>query len=110
MRWCSHGPPLPSGRRLKRKGSRVTIRSVAIGLVLLKLAVGTSAQSVPSISANDNRKPAGTTTNGVFTLNLVAERGQWRPEGPKGRTLPVYAFREETGSLLIPGPLVRVTA
>jgi FtsP/CotA-like multicopper oxidase with cupredoxin domain len=46
---------------------------------------------------------------GVLTLNLVAERGQWQPEGPDGRTLSVYAFREETGSLLIPGPLLRVS-
>ena len=88
----------------------MTIRFVGIGFMLLILPAVASAQSGLPISVNDNRRPAGTLTTGVLTLNLVAERGQWQPEGPKGQTLPVYAFREETGSLLIPGPLVRVTA
>lgn len=87
----------------------MTIRSAAIALMLLTLTAASSAQSVASISANDNRKPAGTIANGVLTLNLVAERGEWRPQGPNGQTLTVYAFREETGSLFIPGPLLRVT-
>ena len=88
----------------------MTIRFVGIGFMLLILPAVASAQSGLPISVNDNRRPAGTLTTGVLILNLVAERGQWQPEGPKGQTLPVYAFREETGSLLIPGPLVRVTA
>jgi hypothetical protein len=71
-----------------------------------------ASSPVGSVEAVDFRerqsKAAGTITNGVLTLNFVAERGQWQPEGPNGRTLSVYAFREENGSLLIPGPLVRV--
>jgi FtsP/CotA-like multicopper oxidase with cupredoxin domain len=60
------------------------------------------------IQANDNRKPAGTLADRVLTLRLVAEQADWQPEGPSGRTLTVQAFREETGQLSIPSPLVRV--
>jgi FtsP/CotA-like multicopper oxidase with cupredoxin domain len=62
------------------------------------------------ILTNDNRRPAGAFANGVVTLRLVAEEGIWQPEGPKGRTLRVQAFREESGALSIPGPLIRVPA
>jgi FtsP/CotA-like multicopper oxidase with cupredoxin domain len=85
------------------------IRPVCTALILVILPAVTSAQSTARISANDNRKPGGTITDGVLSLNLVAEHGEWQPEGTKGRTLSVYAFREEPGSLLIPGPLMRVT-
>ena len=88
----------------------MTIRRVCAALTIILLPAGVSGQSIRPISANDNRAPAGTFRNGVLTLNLVADRGQWQPAGTKGQTLPVYAFREETGSLKIPGPLVRVTA
>jgi FtsP/CotA-like multicopper oxidase with cupredoxin domain len=86
----------------------VTIRVGAGILILITLPAITSAQSIAPISANDNRQPAGTLARNVLTLNLVAERGQWQPEGPNGPTLSVFAFREEGGSLLIPGPLIRV--
>jgi len=86
----------------------VTLRIGAAVLVLITLPALTSAQPGALISANDNRESAGTLTSNVLTLNLVAERGEWQPEGPKGQTVSVYAFREERGSLLIPGPLIRV--
>ena len=86
----------------------MTIRVGAAVLILVSLPAITSAQSNVSISANDNRQPAGTLARNILTLNLVAERGQWQPEGANGPTLSVFAFREEGGSLLIPGPLVRV--
>lgn len=57
---------------------------------------------------NDNRTPAGTLRSGVLTLQLVARPALWRPEGPDGPDLPVYAFAEEGKSPRIPGPLVRV--
>ena len=60
------------------------------------------------IQANDNRQSGGTLADRVLTLRLVAEQANWQPEGPNGRTLTVQAFREETGPLSIPGPLVRV--
>lgn len=73
-------------------------------------AVRPAAAGSALIQAHDNRNPAGSLVNGVLTLRLVAEQGDWQPEGPQGRTLSVQAFREETGALSIPGPLVRVPA
>jgi FtsP/CotA-like multicopper oxidase with cupredoxin domain len=60
------------------------------------------------ISANSNREAAGMLANGVLTLRLVAEQGDWQPEGPEGRTVSIRAFREESGALSVPGPLLRV--
>jgi len=57
---------------------------------------------------NDNRVPAGTLRNGVLTLRLVARPALWRPEGPNGPELPIYAFAEEGKVPRIPGPLIRV--
>jgi FtsP/CotA-like multicopper oxidase with cupredoxin domain len=57
---------------------------------------------------NDNRVPAGTLRNGVLTLRLDARPALWRPEGPDGPELPIYAFAEEGRAPQIPGPLVRV--
>jgi FtsP/CotA-like multicopper oxidase with cupredoxin domain len=96
------------GPRRIDKEIGVTIRLGAAFLIFLTLPAMTFAQSIAPISANDNRRPAGMLASNVLTLNLVAERGQWRPEGANGGTLSVYAFREESGSLLIPGPLIRV--
>jgi FtsP/CotA-like multicopper oxidase with cupredoxin domain len=64
----------------------------------------------PLAAANDNRTPAGSLASGVLTLRLVAEQAHWRPEGATGRVLSIQAFREERGSLTVPGPLVRVPA
>ena len=57
---------------------------------------------------NDNRVAAGTLRNGVLTLRLVARPALWRPEGPNGPELPIYAFAEEGKIPQIPGPLIRV--
>jgi FtsP/CotA-like multicopper oxidase with cupredoxin domain len=97
-----------AGPRRIDKEIGVTIRFGAAFLIFITLPAMTFAQSIAPISANDNRRPAGMLASNVLTLNLVAERGQWRPEGANGGTLSVYAFREESGSLLIPGPLIRV--
>ena len=60
-----------------------------------------STQVIP----NDNRIPAGTLRGNVLSLRLVARPALWRPEGPDGPVLPIYAFaREErtsdSGSLI----------
>jgi FtsP/CotA-like multicopper oxidase with cupredoxin domain len=62
------------------------------------------------IVANDNRRPGGAMSGDTLRLRLVAEEGRWQPEGAAGRTLTVQAFREESGQLTTPGPLVRVRA
>ena len=95
---------------------RPVLLACSLGLCLP--AVGLSELLTPPASdvspgfirANDNRQAAGTLENGILTLRLVAEQGEWQPEGPNGRTLSVQAFREETGALTIPGPFVRVPA
>jgi FtsP/CotA-like multicopper oxidase with cupredoxin domain len=57
---------------------------------------------------NDNRTPAGRLHDGVLTLDMVAQRATWRPEGPDGPEVPLYAFAEEGKAPRIPGPLIRV--
>jgi manganese oxidase len=67
--------------------------------------VGDSTRVVP----NDNRIPAGTLRGNVLTLRLVARPALWRPEGPNGPELPIYAFAEDGKVPQIPGPLIRVS-
>lgn len=64
--------------------------------------------SLPPVEGNDNRRPVGVVGPGVVTVSLFAARGAWRPERGDGPALEVAAFAEEGGSLLTPGPLVRV--
>ena len=69
-----------------------------------------STDSLPHISFNDNRRPAGQLRNGVLRLELEAGMGTWRPEGKSGPSVDVAAFAERGHSVQIPGPLIRVPA
>lgn len=80
---------------------------VALGLLLWSSLAFAQAGNA-FVGANDNRHAAGALTRSVLTLNLVAEQALWQPEGPNGQMLTIQAFREESGSLMVPGPLVRV--
>ena len=60
------------------------------------------------VLANDNQHTAGTLAGGALTLNLRAGRGLWKPEGEQGPALEVQSLGEESGSLQIPAPLIRV--
>ncbi|HKG91085.1 MAG TPA: multicopper oxidase domain-containing protein, partial [Gemmatimonadaceae bacterium] len=62
----------------------------------------------PPIHVNDNRIAAGRLENGVLTLRLEVRAGTWFPEDDEGPGVGVYAFAEEGGALLNPGPLIRV--
>lgn len=64
--------------------------------------------TLPSISLNDNRIPAGRLDSGVLTLRLELKQGLWHPEAEDGRAIPVYSFAEEGHELQTPGPLVRI--
>lgn len=68
--------------------------------------------SPPTTAAtpNDNRVPAGTLTNGVLSVSLVAQSVAWRPDGPSGCALTVNAFAEAGRPVQIPGPMIRVTS
>src|SRR5215207_11681300 len=63
----------------------------------------------PSITVNDNRAAAGRLNQGIVTVKLEARPGTWFPEGDEGPGVGVFAFPEEGGPLLNPGPLIRVT-
>src|SRR5215813_6066307 len=77
-------------------------------LVFVWAQTSLTAQTLPPISANDNRAPAGELRDGVLTLKLEVRKGNWHPEREDGETIPVYAFGETGKSLQVPGPTVRV--
>ncbi|HET9664975.1 MAG TPA: multicopper oxidase domain-containing protein, partial [Burkholderiales bacterium] len=75
----------------------------------LSLVAADAALAQPAtVTANDNRRPAGVLAGSVLTVRLYAGEGEWRPEENDGPSLPVAAFGEEGGPLLTPGPLLRV--
>jgi FtsP/CotA-like multicopper oxidase with cupredoxin domain len=69
---------------------------------------GAGDAALPGVLANDNRKPAGTLEGGSLVLKLRASAGVWRPEGDSGPALRVESLGEESGSLQVPAPLIRV--
>ncbi|HEY0671388.1 MAG TPA: multicopper oxidase domain-containing protein [Longimicrobiales bacterium] len=76
--------------------------------VLLASASSLFASEPGSISANDNRVPAGTLRKGVLTVALEARVGKWTPQAENGGSILVQAFGEVGKALQIPGPLIRV--
>jgi len=77
-------------------------------LVAIGLPAALAAQELTSISANDNRTPAGELRGSVLSLRLEMRKGNWHPEREDGETIPVYAFGETGKALQIPGPTIRV--
>lgn len=69
-----------------------------------------SSADPPTVVANDNRHPAGSLTNGVLTLRLVAATARWYPETESGPHADVPVLSEEDGPPQIPAPLIRVPA
>ena len=63
---------------------------------------------LPRILTHDNLTPAGKLEKGVLTLHLKIGEGAWYPNAEDGAWLPVLAFGEEGGALMIPGPPIRV--
>lgn len=61
----------------------------------------------PSISANDNRKRAGSALDGVHTVRLVVARGLLFPEDDAQPGLWVEAVGESADRPQIPAPLLR---
>lgn len=64
--------------------------------------------TLPEITANENRTPAGTLKDGVLTLRLDLVRGLWLPDGEDQPGVDVLAIAESGKRPSIPGPLVRV--
>src|SRR6266849_10260608 len=71
--------------------------------------VKVTEKSLPEITANDNRLPAGRLHNGVLTIGLEVRTGIWYPEERDGPGLQVQAFAEPGRPAEIPGPMIRVT-
>lgn len=67
-----------------------------------------SRTALPTIEANDNRRPAGTRRGNVQSVRLEVRTGMWYPEGPSSRGLEVAAWAEAGKPLQNPGPLIRV--
>src|SRR4051812_45638831 len=60
------------------------------------------------ISANDNRRRAGTLRDGRLELKLDVVNAQWFPEAEDGPSVVMQAFAEEGRAPEVPGPMVRV--
>lgn len=82
--------------------------SYLLAVLLLTSNPLKAADRLPSISANDNRSPAGVFRDGVLTVSLELSEGQWHPEDENAEALTVYAFSEAGRPLQNPGPLIRV--
>ena len=83
--------------------------AISAALVLPAPAAATgAADPLDPIVANDNRKPAGTLSDGRLVLHLRAARGEWKPEGEQGPVLTTESFGELAGPLQVPAPLLRV--
>ena len=85
-----------------------SLNILALGMVALLSTSTGSGFAPPRVTPNDNRTPAGKLRNGVLTVRMVAQPALWRPEGPNGPDLPIYAFTEEGKRPQVPGPLIRV--
>ena len=72
------------------------------------LPAGSPPSGVPVVEANDNRRAAGTLRDGVLTLRLVVQLGEWRPNAADGPGIVVPVFAEEGKRPQVPAPLIRV--
>ena len=84
-------------------------RLALISLAMCPLAsAAPAADSLPAVTANDNRTPAGELRNGVLSLRLELREGRWYPENDGGAYRDVYAFAEAGHAPQSSGPLIRV--
>ena len=87
------------------------LRLACIGLAMLVMLpdLGMHAQTppLPTVSANDNRTPAGHLKNGILELRLELRQGRWYPEEENGPYRDIYTFAEEGLPAQTPGPLIR---
>ncbi len=81
------------------------------GVLLLLLISGGAAPAVPPIAhPNDNRAASGTMSDSALTIDLIARRVMWHPDGDSLRGRFTEAFGERGKTPMVPGPLVRVRA
>ncbi len=83
---------------------------VSIGAALPNPEARTSADhpAPARITANNNRRPAGTLRDGKLELKLDVVNASWFPEAETGPSVMMQAFVEEGRAPEIPGPMIRV--
>jgi FtsP/CotA-like multicopper oxidase with cupredoxin domain len=85
-----------------------------VGLLIAAFAISSSSMATALtpiasvIQANDNRLAAGQLVGHELHLSLDAVWGQWYPDGPGGKAVPIQAFAQVGQKPQIPGPLIRV--
>jgi len=84
--------------------------SILFSLIALVLQLGTATLRPENAEPNDNRLAAGRLERGTLRLQLESRAVLWRPDGPTGPAIPVYAFAEKGKHASIPGPMIRVAA
>ncbi len=82
--------------------------AVAIFLGLPSLLTQAIAATLPPVTINDNRTPAGVLRNGVLSLRLEIREGIWHPLEEDGDAIPIFAFAEVGKQMQAPAPLIRV--
>src|ERR1043166_2947665 len=89
-------------------GTAVLVASSLIVTVAGK-PVATVARAAPgTVTANDNRTPAGTYVGDTLVLRLTLATVAWHLLGDSDPALTVAAFAEEGKTPTIPAPLLRV--
>src|SRR5690242_17562916 len=87
--------------------------SLLVGSVAVTAAGHPLARVVPAVAsgtvtANDNRTPAGTFVGDTLVLRLTVATVDWHFLGDSNPPLTVAAFAEEGKTPTIPAPLLRV--
>lgn len=67
-----------------------------------------SISGLPTVTANDNRSPAGIYINGILEIDLELVLSDFRPETPDRPGIKVWALAEKGKAPEIPSPLIRV--
>jgi manganese oxidase len=91
-----------------RSAMSLTRTLLALMLGALSSPVAPASGSPERIAINDNRKAAGTLSDGVMTVRLEARLGTWHPDADTDPGVVVKAFAVDGGPLQIPGPVIRV--
>lgn len=86
----------------------VMLRSIGILSLVVAGCVSRTPTPLPLVRPNDNLVVAGTRNGDTVSLQLVAQRAEWRPAGDSLPGIPIAAFAEEGGQPSNPGPLIRV--
>ena len=85
----------------------------SIAAALIPALPNPAAHRVPlhkpmRVTANDNRRAAGTLRDGRLELKLDVVNADWFPEAETGPSITMQAFAEQGRAPEIPGPTIRV--